>query len=146
MSLSFAVIVFFGVTVRLHDQVLVAAIWGWWRAKPCTSHVCPPTPPTRCVARAETCQLACHLATVLTGQQCRGVTLHGLWTKYIIYIWNLSALHYCKRRKKKKDTGVSSRYSYINFLYLLFCTRELVWILWYFVMVSLSLFSFFLTA
>ena len=105
MSLSFAVIVFFGVTVRLHDQVLVAAIRGQWRAKPCTSHL---SAPTRCVARAETCQLVCLLATMLAGQQCRGVTLHGLWTKYIIYMKFISIALLQKKKKsiKKKETRV----------------------------------------
>jgi len=111
MSLSFAVIVFLE-----------------WR-RTCTTR-CPSRPrglgsseraqsrwfSPRRVATLETCQLVCHSATRLAWKQCGEVTLHGLRTKYI---WIL-ALHYCK----KKDTGVSSRYSYKLFLYLLFYTRK----------------------
>lgn len=102
MSLSFAVIVCFGVTVRLHDQVLVAAIRGGGAQNP-ARHIS--LPPTRCVARAETCQLACHSATMLAGQQCRGVTLHGLWTKYIIYMKFISIALLQKKKIYKKRHG-----------------------------------------
>ena len=47
--------------------------------------------------------------------------LNSAWTTDKVYMENFSALHYCK----KNDTGVSPRYSYKLFLYLLFYIPEM---------------------
>jgi len=74
----------------------------------------------RRVATLETCQLVCHSATRLAWKQCGEVTLHGLTDKvYMEISW-----HCTTAKKQKKDTGVSSRYSYKLFFYLLFYTRK----------------------